>query len=195
MKMFWAMRFESKHQYFKQLIRVVGQFKNFAYTFAYRHQVRSCVIFQNPKSLVRPTDIISTTLGDFMNYAELLCLQTYFHDSISFSDECLHASGIDAQFHFSTSKNQRMALIYGVEGPESDPQISILTRIIFIWGGWYLLSFPIEAVNFPHLCAYQLGQRSAVPKLLFLSFPYPHPPVTVHFIRCNQCVLLSTFFP
>ncbi len=38
----WCMRFESKHQYFKQLAGVVRNFRNIAFTLAKRHQLRQC---------------------------------------------------------------------------------------------------------------------------------------------------------
>ncbi|XP_011883997.1 PREDICTED: uncharacterized protein LOC105571135 [Vollenhovia emeryi] len=38
----WCFRFEAAHAYFKSLVPVVNNFKNMAYTLAYRHQARLC---------------------------------------------------------------------------------------------------------------------------------------------------------
>lgn len=38
----WCFRFEAAHAYFKSLVPVVRNFKNMAYTLAYRHQARLC---------------------------------------------------------------------------------------------------------------------------------------------------------
>ena len=42
------MRFEAKHRYFKQVAKVIGNFKNIAKTLAYRHQRRMCYILSQP---------------------------------------------------------------------------------------------------------------------------------------------------
>ncbi|XP_065678986.1 uncharacterized protein LOC124815001 [Hydra vulgaris] len=39
----WVMRFESKHQYFKQIARLVKKFKNITFTLTQRHEMRKCV--------------------------------------------------------------------------------------------------------------------------------------------------------
>lgn len=44
----WCMRFEAKHRYFKQVAKVIGNFKNIAKTLAYRHQRRMCYILSQP---------------------------------------------------------------------------------------------------------------------------------------------------
>ncbi|XP_065675796.1 uncharacterized protein LOC136092003 [Hydra vulgaris] len=40
----WVMRFEAKHQYFKQIARRVKNFKNITFTLAQRHEMRKCVM-------------------------------------------------------------------------------------------------------------------------------------------------------
>lgn len=44
----WAMRFESKHQYFKDVARKVRNFKNIAHTLAVRHQYLETYIATQP---------------------------------------------------------------------------------------------------------------------------------------------------
>lgn len=38
----WCMRFEAKHNFFKRLAHVVCNFRNIAYTLAFRHQLAQC---------------------------------------------------------------------------------------------------------------------------------------------------------
>ena len=45
----WCMRYESKHSYFKNLARVVGNFKNILKTLAVRHQRYVCLLMLEPE--------------------------------------------------------------------------------------------------------------------------------------------------
>ena len=45
---FWCMRFEAKHGYFKNLTRVIRNFKNIPKTLAERHQARMCYELSQP---------------------------------------------------------------------------------------------------------------------------------------------------
>ena len=44
----WCMRFEAKHRYFKQVAKVIGNFKNIAKTLASRHQRYMCYVLSSP---------------------------------------------------------------------------------------------------------------------------------------------------
>ena len=49
----WYMRYEAKHSYFKQLARVLGNFKNISKTLASRHQHYMCYEMMNPSTYMR----------------------------------------------------------------------------------------------------------------------------------------------
>ena len=42
LRLLWCLRFESKHQYFKKVVRSAGNYINVTYTMARRHQMRQC---------------------------------------------------------------------------------------------------------------------------------------------------------
>jgi hypothetical protein len=50
------MRFEAKHQYFKHIARVIGNFKNLSKSLAFRHQRHMCYILADPEALTK-TDL------------------------------------------------------------------------------------------------------------------------------------------
>ena len=50
------MRYESKHRYFKQIAKVVGNFKNISKTLAFRHQRSMCYILSCPDRFL--TDVM-----------------------------------------------------------------------------------------------------------------------------------------
>lgn len=49
----WCLRFEAKHQHFKRVAKVVGNFTNIAKTLAYRHQRYMCYKLSNPKCYLK----------------------------------------------------------------------------------------------------------------------------------------------
>ena len=51
----WCMRYEAKHSYFKQLVRITGNFKNMLKTLSIRHQRYICLQLSQPDSfLMKP---------------------------------------------------------------------------------------------------------------------------------------------
>ena len=59
----WCMRYEAKHSYFKQLARVMGNFKNISKTLAERHQHYMCYHMMEPSTYMKTQ--ISYTGGKF----------------------------------------------------------------------------------------------------------------------------------
>ena len=54
----WCMRYEAKHHHFKQLARVIGNFKNIAKTLAYRHQRYICFAMSSPPQYLQDSLVI-----------------------------------------------------------------------------------------------------------------------------------------
>ena len=59
----WAMRFEGKHQYFKHMAKVIGNFKNIPKTLAKRHAQYMTYQLINPSKYL--TDKIKCGRGEF----------------------------------------------------------------------------------------------------------------------------------
>ena len=53
----WTMRFEAKHQYFKQLARTMGNYVNVCYSLAMRHQCFQCYTFSSEEFFSNTTEI------------------------------------------------------------------------------------------------------------------------------------------
>ena len=53
MTRYWCMRFEGKHNYFKDLAHRIKQFKNIAKSLSHRHQQLVCYQLSKPESLVK----------------------------------------------------------------------------------------------------------------------------------------------
>ncbi len=47
----WTMRYEAKHQYFKQLASTMGYYNNIAYSLAMRHQCLQCYLHASGASI------------------------------------------------------------------------------------------------------------------------------------------------
>ena len=53
MTRYWCMRFEAKHNYFKDLAHRTKQFKNIAMSLSHRHQQLVCYQLSKSESLVK----------------------------------------------------------------------------------------------------------------------------------------------
>ena len=53
MTRYWCMRFEAKHDYFKDLAHRTKQFKNITMSLSYRHQQLVCYQLSKSESLVK----------------------------------------------------------------------------------------------------------------------------------------------
>ena len=49
----WCMRYEAKHRFFKQIAKVIGNFKNIAKTVSLRHQRYMCYVLSNPTQFLQ----------------------------------------------------------------------------------------------------------------------------------------------
>lgn len=68
---FWAMRFESKHGFFKRVSQITCNFKNICKTMAFRHQMMQCYAFLSDSVFAQNTEVgpdqcaFLATLGGF----------------------------------------------------------------------------------------------------------------------------------
>ena len=65
-----CMRYEAKHGYFKQLARVIGNFKNMPKTLAGRHQHYMCYQMIDPTKYMKPQ--VSYTRGNLVQCCDPL---------------------------------------------------------------------------------------------------------------------------
>lgn len=74
LRQFWAMRFEARHSFFKQVSHVTCNFRNICKTMAYRHQMMQCYNFLCGTVLCHSTDIgpgHSTFLANIEGFQEI----------------------------------------------------------------------------------------------------------------------------
>jgi hypothetical protein len=65
----WCMRFEAKHQYFKQVASTLGNFINIAFSLAMRHQMLQCYQFSGKD--IEGSSMTLTNSGRFVSFAFL----------------------------------------------------------------------------------------------------------------------------
>ncbi len=59
----WCMRCEAKHRYFKQIAKVIGNFKNIAKTVAQRHQRYMCYVLSNPSDYLKSEQVLGPVVS------------------------------------------------------------------------------------------------------------------------------------
>ena len=57
------MRYEAKHRYFKQIAKVIGNFKNIAKTVAQRHQRYMCYVLSNPLDYLSSEQVLGPVVS------------------------------------------------------------------------------------------------------------------------------------
>lgn len=88
----WTLRFESKHAYFKNIIRRVMNFKNVDYTLAEKHELMQCTLtnqYYDVVTLVKPVEWTSLNLA----HGILSKITTFCEDnSVVLKHACAKAS-------------------------------------------------------------------------------------------------------
>ncbi len=92
----WCMRCEAKHRYFKQIAKVIGNFKNIAKTVAQRHQRYMCYVLSNPSDYLKSEQVlgpvVSLQLSSLEYEAEIIasCPTVKTNSTIQRYDSALH---------------------------------------------------------------------------------------------------------
>lgn len=80
----WCMRYEAKHSYFKQLARVLGNFKNIAKNLAEHHQLYMCYNVANATTYLRSNPTYPP--GNCFAMAGIICMtcsdRIYTHQTL-----------------------------------------------------------------------------------------------------------------
>jgi hypothetical protein len=188
----WTMRYESRHQYFKQIARTLGQFKNIAFTCAQRFQVRSCLLLETASASpsFSPSFVTHTIIGDFLSYEELTALSDFLCEpTLDISTPCSTATSVAVNgFNFSTKR--RMVMMYARGAVENEPLFCIIERIICVHDDWLSICYPVESFFDQHFRSYVLEKRSPTPMVVRLK-EHSSKPLLVHVVRCCQCVVSS----
>jgi hypothetical protein len=191
MKCCWTMRFESRHQYFKQIARTLRQFKNIAYTCSRRYQLRMCLMMHN-RTFLEPIvsgTINATTVYDLFSYEEMLVVMNYFQQSflVNLSTSILYSTNVSIKgFNFSTTK--KTALVYAIGQVENEPSFCLIEKLFHVCDDWYALCYPVKSFFFRRFRVHCLLQKSPEPIILKLKHQR-WKSFYVRIVRCCQCVV------
>ena len=89
----WCMRYEAKHRYFKQIAKVIGNFKNIAKTVAQRHQRYMCYVLSNPSDYLQSEQVLGPVVSlqlSSLEYEAASCLTVKTNSTIQRYDIALH---------------------------------------------------------------------------------------------------------
>lgn len=193
-KTYWAMRFEGKHQYFKNLIRTTQQFKNVAYTCSFRHQVTAAVL----NSIANSDQVASTktVFGSVMNTLVLeevdsinMCLDTPLH----FEEQVFTCESVTKDSAtYSTVPNKPTAIVFNFS-EFANADVYSLERIINIRQSFYLLAKKFDVIYHPHFNTYAVKSKSLQITTFSLS-KLSHISLPIHTVRCVRCICIPFTF-
>lgn len=190
MHLYWNMRFEGMHQYFKSLVRKTKQFKNIAFTCSIRYQMRQAVLLNSNKEKDNSPitmQLDSSTVGCYLVLEEIQAIEREIAINIQTSEILFSSSSLVVNnLHFKIPTEERaFAIIIENDGP----QIMMLEKIVHIQNTWIILGRQLNLIYHPHFNCYSVTNKEVYPTALVCNKIKRHP-VPVHTIRCLQCICL-----
>lgn len=184
----WCFRFEAAHAYFKLLVPVVRNFKNMAYTLAYRHQARLCSILATypgapAKKFLYQGDKISSGVTLLLNN---LPNARIFHRFVAEADRdtCLILRTCKVVIYGTTYKPKSIILMEC-----NDDSLPLFSEIkeIFVLGNriFFLVTFLLTQYYNEKLNAYCIEKENNIFQELVpvQNLIFPHP--LLHFKLMN----------
>lgn len=175
-KRYWTMRFESLHQYFKDVTKRLRNFKNISKTLSTRFQYRQACFLNEQKLLQNFSDVIggpgkNVAIFEFPTDLRGLLKETcelpYFDEGESvFEVSWAEFAGI------RYSNDRCMVVIDLLHDDEAVPLFMDVCHIIFVRSKCYLMGYEVHAVRFDeHVHAYvcEKSNRWAISCLKSLS--------------------------
>lgn len=157
-RLLWTMRFEAMHQFFKQIMRTIKQFKNVTFSMAYRFQAKRCLEVSSSsygKAVTSCLHLQPFSLHELLN-EELVCLQ---QRTLSYSMSCERANILYVANRMYSTK-ESMVIVHSIEGDEDDPVFAEVKFILYIANKWFLLCHIYPSKFITHLNAYKLLYQS-----------------------------------
>lgn len=186
---FSTMRFESLHQYFKQVMRKLKQFRNVPKMLSFRFQLRHAIISpERLKSVVECTSSEPFFLNE-LDFAHRESLSEHFDGNVSFENvKFSYHIKFDGYVYFC--KKKQTVIVLDFDKDVNMPVFGIVTHILFLKGRWVLLIQKLVSSFEPHFNAFIVTER--LPEVICKSPSSPiHPPLTVFILAGYQAVCLK----
>jgi hypothetical protein len=186
LRLFWTMRFESVHQYFKRMATIQRQFKNITYSLAHRFQSRLSVMLSQPNFF---HSVHSSPSFETIVLAALPLDVSCVLPMAKVGDTCnSHKWLIMNAFKYKPSE----CIILGVEDG-GELSLGIITHIIHAYSVFFLVCSKYKAHYIHHLRAYQLEMKTS-PVINIPITPGSeviHPPLQLHSLNDALYVVLQ----
>lgn len=183
---FPTMRFESLHQYFKQVMRKLKQYpKMLSFRFQRRHAIISP---ERLKSVVECTSSEPFFLNE-LDIAHRESISEHFDGNVPFKDvKFSYRIKFDGYDYFC--KKKQTVIVLDFDEDINMPVFGIVTHILFVKEKWVLLIQKLVSSFEPHFNAYIVTKRLSEVICKSPSSPM-HPPLTVFILAGYQAVCLK----
>lgn len=186
LKHLWCMRFESKHQFFKQLAPVVRNFKNISYTLAKRHQMRKCAQLSTPI----PSEPEQQSVGSAFSFASLPpALQNHLQVKTG-------AGPADPAYRVPELKyrgvvyRNGLAYITDIRGALEEPVFLVLKFILKLRNTWLMCGKVLYTKYFDtHLHGYVVNETEEW-NSIWPSGELDYSPLDVYKTDCGKTVII-----
>ena len=196
LKLYWCMRFEGMHQFFKRMIAKTHQFRNVPYSCALRYQMYVAVSssISNGGSTFSPCDATLTHVGSALDYDEISAINDHFSIAISLDEDITISSTLicnDLNYSLTTKE----PTCYASTDPVNiDLIFHSVEKIVRVRGEWLAITSSLKVVYHPHFRVYSIEEkcikRKAVPVLTIKFAPLP-----IRVVRCVRCICLPLTYP
>ncbi|CAF3060653.1 unnamed protein product [Rotaria sp. Silwood2] len=148
-----CIRFESKHQYFKQFVNRGLNFKNPLLTMFKRHQLRQCFLNKIESSHVSSsTTVHSFKSVDISKFS--LPIQCLLKKEISESEKICESSSV---YYHDLNIKQKSVFVHDLLHTEEIPVFCQIHHLLRIKEKWFAIAEQLHTNSFnEHLCAYEV---------------------------------------
>lgn len=156
----WCMRFEGKHQYFKDIARITRNFVNITHTLSKRHQMRQC--YEGLSSLDVGYVVMAKTKGTSLITLPLSLqdsIKAYLHTELDEEEEVTEVTALKKHsVLYKVGTLYPVALLHG----EEIPLFFEVVRILSIRNVWVLCGKLLRPTSFlKHEHAYVVEETSS----------------------------------
>ncbi|XP_065672251.1 uncharacterized protein LOC136090070 [Hydra vulgaris] len=157
LRLLWCLRFEAKHQYFKQIAHRVKNFRNITKTLAERHQMAKCALLSPANEWIQSSPVI-IGLQQFLPYSIFptsLCIKIKQMYRIEISSNQKNIVSVNRLQCNGTLSRVKTFVVYNVIDEEYVPLFAEIEYILYLHGLWVIccILHYSSAYN-PHLDGY-----------------------------------------
>lgn len=197
LKLYWNMRFEGLHQYFKRLLRITRQFRNVPYTCALRYQMyRAASHTFRCKDTIVPSTLKQCCIRSSLTYEEFSAISNYLNTTLDFGEMYYSPTSIrrvrnSAEFILST---QEASCIVSFNSLDSGCDFFSIERIVKVQREWLILVKRLSVVHHPHFRCYTIISKDMKYNVVPFSLIH-HAPLPIRIVRCLRCICLPLNYP